>query len=418
MTSTDVVVLGAGIVGVSVAVHLQRRGRQTLLIDKQPPGRGASFGNAGLIQSEAMYPHMFPRALSEILRYAANRSSEATYRVAMLPSLLGPFAQYWHHSRPDRVLQIARKRSPLIRQSVADHLELAGAAGALDLLKKTGWIQVYQRPQVLESALTRAEDLHREFGVAFHPLDKRLLAMREPSLRQGLAGGLHWPMPLAVVDPYALTTAYAGLFSRLGGIVHLGDIRKVEQATRGWQVTTDRESVFARDVVIALGSWSTVLTKTLGYSPPLFAQRGYHMHYTLRNGAFLNSPILDAENGYMVAPMTRGIRLTTGAEFSHRDAPPTPRQLRRVEPLAHRLVPGLRSALDDAPWVGARPCLPDMLPIIGPAPRHAGVWYAFGHAHHGLTLGPTTGRLISALILGEEPFTDPAPYSAERFVNR
>jgi len=152
----------------------------------------------------------------------------------------------------------------------------------------------------------------------------------------------------------------------------------------------------------------------LGYELPLAVKRGYHMHYRAAGVARLNHPLLDTERGYFLAPMQRGIRLTTGAEFAMRDAIKTPVQLGRAEPVARDLFP-LGERLDAEPWMGARPCTPDMLPVIGRAPRHASLWFAFGHAHHGFTLGPVTGRLLAEMITGEAPFVDPAPYAPERF---
>jgi D-amino-acid dehydrogenase len=124
--------------------------------------------------------------------------------------------------------------------------------------------------------------------------------------------------------------------------------------------------------------------------------------------------VLDLERGYLLAPMARGIRLTTGAEFADRDDSKTPVQLERAEPVAKGLFP-LGRRVDSESWMGSRPCTPDMMPIIGPAPRHKGLWFAFGHAHHGLTLGPVTGRLIAEMMTGAAPFTDPKPYRADRF---
>jgi D-amino-acid dehydrogenase len=112
--------------------------------------------------------------------------------------------------------------------------------------------------------------------------------------------------------------------------------------------------------------------------------------------------------------MAAGIRLTTGAEFARRDAPPTPVQLERSLPAAREIFP-LGKAIDREPWLGRRPCLPDMLPIVGRAPRHQRLWLDFGHHHLGFTLGPVTGRLLAEMMTGETPFTDPAPYRADRF---
>ncbi len=138
------------------------------------------------------------------------------------------------------------------------------------------------------------------------------------------------------------------------------------------------------------------------------------MHYGVQKGAELGHPVLDVDVGYMLVPMSRGVRLTTGAEFARRDAPPTPVQLERCEPIAKKLFP-LGGRIDVKPWMGCRPCLPDMLPIIGRAPRHANLWLDFGHQHHGFTLGPASGRLLAKLVTGERPFADPAPYQPDRF---
>jgi D-amino-acid dehydrogenase len=83
-------------------------------------------------------------------------------------------------------------------------------------------------------------------------------------------------------------------------------------------------------------------------------------------------------------------------------------------PKAHELFP-LGDPVDAQPWKGARPCLPDMLPVIGKAPRHPGLWFDFGHQHHGLTLGPVTGRLLAEMMTGETPFADTTPFAVERF---
>jgi len=145
---------------------------------------------------------------------------------------------------------------------------------------------------------------------------------------------------------------------------------------------------------------------------PLFIKRGYHQHY--RGGAPLQQPVLDAERGYLLAPMQRGLRLTTGAEFAPLDAAPTPVQPSKAERLARQLL-DLGQPLPESPWLGARPCTADMLPVMGPAPRHPGLWFNFGHAHQGFTLGPVAGRLLAEMVAGGTPWIDPAPYLPARF---
>jgi D-amino-acid dehydrogenase len=116
-----------------------------------------------------------------------------------------------------------------------------------------------------------------------------------------------------------------------------------------------------------------------------------------------------------MSPMARGLRLTTGVEFARADAPPNPRQLEDAEAAAALLLP-LGEPVEETPWLGVRPCPPDMRPIIGPAPGTEGLWFNFGHAHHGLTIGPATGRLLAEMLTGQEPFADPMPYRPGRFL--
>ena len=173
-------------------------------------------------------------------------------------------------------------------------------------------------------------------------------------------------------------------------------------------------SLDAREAVVALGPWSDDVTRALGLKIPLGWKRGYHMHYRAEGNATLNRPVIDTAFGYVLASMGRGIRLTTGAEFANRDAPKTPVQLARAEPHAREIFP-LAERVDTEPWLGRRPCLPDMLPVIGPVPGRPGLWLDFGHQHLGLTLGPVSGRLLAEMMTGAAPYTDPAPYRADRF---
>ncbi|MCK8785858.1 FAD-binding oxidoreductase [Roseomonas sp. NAR14] len=411
----DVVVLGGGIVGVSAAVHLQKRGRQVALLDRRAPGEETSFGNAGLIQRECVFPRAFPREVFDLARIARNGSIDAYYHLSALPALAGPLYRYWRESAPDRYAEIVLHYSRLIATCTDEHLALAGEAGAMDLLRHTGWMQLHSEAATLERELAHAEVAKRDFAVNYTVLDPATLAAAEPALREGFAGALHWTDPYAVIDPHGLTMAYLGLFERLGGKVFLGDAATLARDGAGWTVRTRAGALRAREAVVALGAWSGKVTAPLGYDPPLFGKRGYHMHYGMRGNAVLNHPVLDVANGYMLVPMRAGVRLTTGAEFATLDSPPTPVQLGRAEPKARALLPQLGERLDPKPWMGTRPCTPDMMPIVGAAPGQPGLWFDFGHAHQGLTLGPTTGRLLAEMMTGEEPFLDPVPYRADRF---
>ncbi len=385
MTRTALV-LGAGIVGVSVAVHLRRRGWDVVLVDRQGPGEGASFGNGGLIQREAVYPHPFPRALAELQRIARNRSVDVAYHPLALPRLAAPLLRYWWHSAPDRYARAVLGHSRLIATCLDEHMVLAREAEAMDLLRPIGWLQLYSTAAGLELAMSKAETARRDFGVNYMMLDGTALAQTEPHLLAEKAGAIHWTDPYSVSDPHALTLAYARLLTTLGGMIATGDASGLQRRTSGWRLTTTDGPIQAAQAVVALGAASTEVTRQFGYAPPLFGKRGYHMHYTLQGNAVLNRPLVDADTGFGLMPMRRGIRLTTGVEFARSNAPLSPVQLVRAEPVARALLP-LDRRLDEVPWLGVRPAMPDMLPVIGRVAAHDNLWCAFGHAHQGLTLG-------------------------------
>ena len=410
----DAVVLGAGIVGISAALHLQARGRSVVLLDRRGAAEETSFGNAGLIQREGVYPYGFPHDFGALLRYGFNRTIDAHYHPSALLDLAPFLWKYWRHSRRERHARIARLYSRLIEHCVAEHDKLAAEAGATGLLRRNGWLRVFRTERERDKRFEEAATWRAEFGINFSELGKEELLEKEPHLAPALAGALHWTDPVSVVDPQGLALAYLKLFESKGGRFLQGNAVSLVRDRENWIVRTVEGPLHAGVAVVALGPWAEVVTRALGYRLPLAVKRGYHMHYRAAGKATLNHPILDTERGYMLAPMLRGIRLTTGAEFALRDAIRTPVQLGRAEPIARELFP-LAERLDNEPWMGARPCTPDMMPIIGKAPRHANLWFAFGHAHHGLTLGPVTGRLIGEMITGETPFIDPAPYRPERF---
>jgi D-amino-acid dehydrogenase len=414
MIRTDAIVLGAGIAGVSAALHLQQRGRSVALIDRRAPGEETSYGNAGIIQREGVVPYAFPRDPVLLFKYAFNQLPEANLHWLALPRIAPWLYHYWRASTPARVAATARAMRPLVERCILEHEALMQPAGASALIRRTGYMRVYRTAKALDTELAKDARDREAYGVNFQPLDRAAVAALEPHLKDVIVGGVLMPDPVSVPDPGAVVKAYARLLEQRGGRILRGEARTLQQTADGWQVQAAEDAVGAPEAVIALGPWADDLFRALGYRFPLGVKRGYHRHFAAQGNATLSRPVLDAERGYVLAPMTAGIRLTTGAEFALRDAPATPVQLERSLEAAREIFP-LEGPAESGVWLGRRPCLPDMVPIVGPAPRHRGLWLDFGHHHLGFTLGPATGRLLAEMMAGETPFTDPAPYRADRF---
>jgi D-amino-acid dehydrogenase len=412
--TVDVIVLGAGIVGVSAALALQARGRSVAIVDRVSEAAGeTSFGNAGIVQSEAILPYLFPRSPRDIARAALNRDPRAHIRHEALPAIAPALWRYFRASTAAGKAETAKAMAVLVGAARAEHLRLAEAAGASALLRPTGWIKIWRSARGEEAVHGDIEEL-KPWGVQPVLLDRAALTALEPHVGEAALGGAHFSDPLTTPDPEGLTRSYAELFVKRGGRMKKGDALSLAQSGGGWTVQTDSGPLGAREAVIALGAWSNELVRALGLRLPFFVKRGYHMHYEPKGNAGLNRPVLDLEKGYLVTPMALGLRLTTGAEFARPDDPPSPAHLERLEPFARQMFP-LGDRKDAAPWLGRRPCLPDMRPIVGPFPGKPGLWLDFGHHHLGLTLGPISGRLLAEMMTGEAPFADPAPFRAERF---
>lgn len=409
----DVIVLGAGIIGVSAALQLQRRGRSVVLVDRRDAGEETSYGNAGLIERSSVVPYGAPRELSKLMRYAFNLSADVRFDWLQMPRIAPWLWRFWRESAPKPLARAAADMQPLIERSVSEHEALMSEAGVLPQLRRAGWLEVYRSEKTFEHARGAAAALH-QFGLNYEVLDRKALQQREPHLSDGLVGAVHWLDPATVADPGALVKAYASHFVDRGGLFLHGDARQLRQEETGWSIVTDSGRVEAAEAVVALGPWTDTISRSLGYKIPLAMKRGYHVHFETDADARLYHPIVDADGGFVLASMAKGIRLTTGVEFASRGSRPSPIQLDRTEPLARQIFP-IRQRIEPNPWMGSRPCLPDMRPVIGRGYRHKGLWFAFGHNHHGLTLGPISGRLLAEMMTGKPTFTDPAPYAMERF---
>jgi len=388
----DMLVIGAGMVGVSTALALQARGHDVTLVDRKAPGRETSFGNAGIIQAEAAEPYALPRDLATLLRFGAGLTNDVMWRPRGVLEMAPALWSYFRNSLPAKHATTSRIYARLTSRATADHAPLIEAAGAENLMSRQGLAILYRAPAAFAAAVTDAERVHGTYGVTFRASDGLGYLREEPALTKAPAGVIVWDQSWSCASPGDLTAAYAALFSRRGGRVLTGDAGTLQQAGQGWSVLTESGATTAETAVVALGPWAPQLLKRFGYRIQMIYKRGYHGHYGM--DVALRRPLLDVANGVVAAPMTSGLRISTGAALVHRGAGPDTRQLDRgLRALGEIMDIGARR--DEPQWYGSRPCLPDMLPMVGRAPRHSGLWFNFGHGHQGFTLGPTTAELLA-----------------------
>lgn len=394
---SEILVLGAGMVGVSTALALQARGHDVILADRREPGRETSYGNAGVIQVEAAEPYAIPRDLKTLLSFGLGTSNDITYSLAGLRSMAPALMRYFANSAPKTHRKAAETYSQLTRRASEDHEPLILASGSDNLVTREGLVILLRAARDFDQAAAEADRVKAEFGVASRIVGGAEWRREEPALRLTPAGVVHYTDSWSVSDPGALTSAYAALFETRGGRILTADAETLARSGTGWSLATSEGTITVQQAVICLGPWSGAFLKRFGISVPMVLKRGYHAHYDapLRP----RRPFLDAANGVVLSNMRLGMRMTSGAQLVRHDAPANPRQLRHAEAAVDPLIM-LGTRLEEPQWYGTRPCLPGMLPMLGALPGQPGLWANFGHGHQGFTLGPTTAALLTEAMEG------------------
>jgi D-amino-acid dehydrogenase len=408
----DVAVLGAGIVGVSAGIAARHRGLSVVVIDRREPGSETSYGNAGILSSGSILPLNKPSLWSALPGYLSNTSAALRFDPLWVMRNLDWVARFLANAVPSRTRPRAEALHGLIGASLKLHRDWIVKAGAPHRIRETGWLKAW-RSDATESAKQEQAFL-AEFGIKSELLDRQAISALEPNILPVYTTGLLHTQTASVDSPGAVTKAYAQMFRGLGGEVRQSEIKAIESSGEGWRVVLGDGAVAARHVVVALGPWSADILRPLGYRVPLATERGYHQEFTPNPARTLQRPIHDAEGSFLMSPMENGIRVTSGVELTGRDAPSSFAQLDMVVPMARSVVEFGAAVAE--PWRGARPTLPDSLPVIGKAPRHQGLWLAFGNQHIGFTTGPATGAAIAAMIAGETPSFDASAFAPGRYI--
>ena len=326
----DIAVLGAGVVGVSTALHLQQRGRRVVLIDRRAPGEETSYGNSGIIESSSVLPYGFP-SVAQVWSILRDRDTAARTDLRHLGKVLPFVLGLRRYTLGDGRMKTARAIRPLTANSLEEHRVLMNDAGAAHLLSERGWSKLFRTKAGFEADALNRKAM-QECDIAFEVLDA---AEFKSTLEPHIVGEFHravWLKDTATItNPGKLIKAFADLFATNGGSIRSGDAKSLNSGASGeWHLQTNDGDVVSPEVVVALGPWSMDVLKPLGYRYPLGIKRGYHRHYQSVGDAVLNRSFVDVENGFLIAPMEQGYRITTGAEFTDRDAKPNPVQLDRA----------------------------------------------------------------------------------------
>ncbi|MGE0800292.1 MAG: NAD(P)/FAD-dependent oxidoreductase [Lautropia sp.] len=412
----SVVIVGAGIIGLSVALRLQMDGMDVTVIDAREPMSGCSSGNAGYL-SEA---NIFPPAAWDMLRRLPgllfSRAGALAVRPSYLPRLMPWAIRALRVSAAGTAGHIQRSMAGLLTEAIAAFDELLDAAGARHLVDRNGSLLVYQTAAAL-SAKARLLPGWNALGVRAEAVTARTMRAMEPALTPDMAGGICFPNAGRCLDPRALGLLYFDRFLRGGGTFVSGQVTEIIPGSD--QVAarlSGGRDVRASRLVACTGFEPGPLQALLPFRLPLASERGYHLMLP-HPGVRLSRPVVFGEPLFAATTMVEGLRLAGTAEFACAKSPAAMAHAHRLLPLARKFLPHL-DGNDAVPWMGVRPSLPDGMPAIGVLVSHPRILYAVGHAHNGLTTSAITARCISAVIAGRATPIDLIPFAIERFTRR
>lgn len=418
MTGEDaraVVVVGAGIVGICCALQLQRAGARVVVIDRDGPGEGASFGNGAVIGEEAVVPVATPGILKSVPRMLFDSTSPLAVRWSYMPRLAPWLARFLWAARPQEVERISKALAALLDGAMDAFTPLLAEAGEPDMIRRTGWLCVYETERGFRDYAGSLE-LQRRRGTRFDVVPAEELRQLEPALggSERFHKGVYYADVGHTVNNYRLVHVLARAFEAAGGRILREEVRDFEIGPEGpTAVRTDKRDHPCDRVVIAAGAWSRTLVRRLGTDLPLDTERGYHLTVP-EPGISPRMPVYSTERGMACTPLEIGLRIAGTVELGGLDAPPNWRRAEILLENARRWFPDL-DGTGASRWMGFRPSMPDSLPVISRSPRFANAVFAFGHGHCGLMMSARTGELVRDLVLDRPTPMDMTPFRADRF---
>ena len=411
--SKTIAVIGAGIVGVSTAIWALRDGHKVLLIDREGPAAGTSFGNGGVLASCSVVPVSTPGLLRKAPGMLFDRDQPLFLKWRYLPKLLPYLVKFLRHANAQDAAERARAMAPIIGDSLADHQALATGTGAEKWIVPSDYLFLYNNRAHYE-ADSFGWGVRRDLGFEWEELEEAAFRTYDPVFGSDISFAAKVADHGRIADPGAYVKALAAHAETLGARFVKGEVTDIaRENAEVCGVRVKGETIPCDAVVVATGVWSGPLAAKLGLSVPLETERGYHIEFW--EPSFMpRAPVMVASGKFVMTPMEGRLRLAGVVEFGGLDAPPSKAPIALLERQARAVLPGL-TWKDRTEWMGHRPAIANSTPLIGEVPGLKGAYLGFGHDHVGLTGGPKTGRLISQLISGRQPNIDMGPYAPSRY---
>jgi D-amino-acid dehydrogenase len=407
------VIIGAGIIGTTLAYQLQKRGRSVILVEQDAPGKGTSFGNLASIAVTEFLPVSRPSMWKQIPGWMMDAEGPMHVRPRYMPRLIPWLLRFMAAARPARVKELEAQGAALCTRVYDDLLPLLQETGLEGELSEQGCLSLYTDEEAFKADREHIDAMER-YGLPHEVMGRQAIQALEPEISNSISLAVLLPQNRTIRSPYNLVAKLAEAFVGKGGTIETGEVTGFSRDTGMTGVTLkDGRRIAADEVVICAGARSATLARQLGEPIPLETERGYHTQI-MSPGVRLKHSLIWPARAFMVSPTAGGIRVGGTVEMAGLDAAPDYRRAKITVRHAQDALPRLKCE-DFTEWMGHRPALPDTIPILSASAKTRGLFYSTGHGHLGLTLAATSARLMADMITGAKPPIDMYPYRIDRF---
>ena len=403
-------IIGAGIQGVCNALFLQKKGFDVIIFDKDEPGCGASYGNAGHFSPYASVPLNRPDVLTDVPAMLLSSNGPLALKWNYVPKMIPWFLKFIRNCTKERMMHTATYMHQILDLALPAYEELFTEVDLEGLVVDNGIMYIWNNQNI--SSRNLEIKIRDELGVKQKLLNPKEIHDLEPNIKPIYDGGVFYEYAKHTTNPKKVLLKLFDLFIQKGGKFLKHDIKNLNFDEDKPIIRTEKQRFIFDKVVIACGAFSKKFTKDLYENIPLDTERGYHIHYKGYQH-LISRPVVFSNRGFGMTPMEQGLRVVGTVEFGGLENPPSKGRIKNLINNAKFMLNDLPEHEDE--WLGFRPSLPDFLPVIGPSKNYKNVFYSFGHHHLGWTLGAISGKIISKMISEEKTNLNLEPYSSLRF---
>ena len=409
----NILIIGAGIVGICTSIELIKKGYSVTLMDPNEPGSQTSYGNAGVITDSSLMIINNPLLLKSLFQLIFKNNTSFRYSKSFVFSRLIWVLHFLTFSHKNHMKFAAKALRELQVLSLNTHKKLIKKTNSNNIISKPGWLKLFKTSESYKKYSLELEVLNKH-KAKYTTLNTTQIEKQFPDLEVKFFKGILFKNSIRVKSPLKLSKKYFNYFIESGGKFVQESCKDLQYIEDKWVIFSNKNKSYFDQVVVSTGPWSKNILSNLGYNIPLAWERGYHHHFSTKKKISINPAIYDVEGGFVYSSNGSDVRVTSGVELTFLDAVENEIQINESIQKLRKIIP-LNKKLIDKPWLGSRPTIIDSLPMIGKAPRHKNLWFNFGHNHIGLSTSAGSAVIISEMIQNKKTSINADPFSPKRF---